>query len=53
MMFKAFRGPLPIHPRWYEFPWDTCQSGDLSGAASLGVEHDARDTIRMYKDTMR
>ena len=20
MMFKTYRCPLPIHPRWYEFP---------------------------------
>ena len=30
MMFKTYRGLLPIHPRWYELPLGTGRSGDLS-----------------------
>ena len=53
MMFKAYRGPLPIHTRRYELPFGICTSGELSVSSSRGEEHDARDTIRLYKDTMR
>ena len=31
----------------------TCRSSDLSAEPSHGEEHDTRDTIRLYKDTMR
>ena len=51
-MFKAYRAPLPAPLRWYEFPLGTCRSGHLSIASCLGEEDDARDTIRLYKDTM-
>ena len=53
MMLKTCNGPMPIHQRWYEFPSGTCRSGDLSVAPSPGEEHDARYTVRLYKDTMR
>ena len=52
-MFKTYRGPLPIYLSWYELPFGTFRSGDLSVAPCSGEEHDARDTIRVYKDTMR
>ena len=52
MMFKTYRCPLLIHPRWYEFPLENCRIGDLSVVVSRGEEHDAGDTIRVYKDTM-
>ena len=53
MMFKTCGGPLPVHQRWYELPSGTFRGGDLSVAPSRGEEHDAHDTIRLYKDTMR
>ena len=53
MMVKTYRGPLPIHPRRYEFLLSTCRSGDLSVVPSHGEEHDACDTICPYRDTMR
>ena len=52
-MLKIYRGLLPIYPRWYELSLGTCRSGDLSVARSRGEEHDARDTIRLHKETMR
>ena len=52
-ILKIYSGPLPIHPRWYELPLGTCRSGDLSVAPSRREEHDARNTIRLYKDTVR
>ena len=52
MKLKTYSGPLPIHPRWYESPLGTCRSGDLCVAPSRIEEHDARYTIRIYKDTM-
>ena len=52
-MFKTHCGPLLIHPRWYELPLGTWRSCDLSVAPSRGEEHNARDTIRIYKDIMR
>ena len=52
-MFKTYRGPIPIHPRRYELPLGTCRSGDLNVYPSHSDEHDARDRIRLYKDTMR
>ena len=52
-MFRTYRGPLPVHTRWYELPFGTCHSGDLSVAPSRGEEHKARDTICLYKDMMR
>ena len=51
-MFKTYCGPVLIHPRLYEFPLGTCCS-DLSLAPSRVVKHDARYTIRLYKDEMR
>ena len=53
IMFKTYRGPLPMHPRWYELPLGTCRSCDLSVAPSCGEEHNARDAIRLCKDTIR
>ena len=53
MIFKAYRGLLLIHPRGYELPLGTRRSDDLSVAPSRGEEYDARDMIRIYKDTMR
>ena len=53
MMFKTYRGPLAIHPRWYNLSLGTCRSSDLSAAPSRGEEHDARAIIRLYKGTMR
>ena len=53
MKFKTYRGPLLIHLSWYELPLGTCQSIDLTVAPSHGKEHDARDMIRTYKDTLR
>ena len=53
MMFKTYPGHLPIHPRWYELPFVTFRSSVLSVAQIHGEKHDARDTIRLYKDTMR
>ena len=53
MMFKTYRGPLPIQLHWYELPLDTCRSGNLGVAPIRGEEHDARDTIRLYKDAIR
>ena len=52
IMFITYRSPLPIHPRVYELSLGTCPSGDLRIAPSCVKEHDARDTNRMYKDTM-
>ena len=52
MMFKAYHGPLPIHPCCYVLPLGTCRSSDLSVEPCCGDEHDARDTIRIYTDTM-
>ena len=52
-MFLSYSGPLPIHPRWYELPLGICKSGDLSQAPTRGEEHDARDAVRLYKDTLR
>ena len=52
IMLKTYRGPLPFHLRWYELPLGTFRSSDLSMARSRGDEHDARDTIRLNKDTM-
>ena len=53
MKLKTYRGPLPIHLRWYELPLGTYRSCDLSVAPSRAEEHYARDTIRLYRDTMR
>ena len=53
MMFKTFRDPLMIHLRWYELPLGASRSADLSVVLSRGKEYDARDVIRLYKDTMR
>ena len=53
MIFKTYRGPLSIHARWYDLASGTCRSGDLSVAQSRGEKHDARETIRLYKNTMR
>ena len=53
MVLKAYRGPLLIHPSWYELPLGTFRSGGLSVAPSRTEEHDARDTISIYKDTIR
>ena len=46
LVFKTYRGPLPIHPRLYEFPLGSCRSGDLNVVPSRGGENDARDVIR-------
>ena len=51
-MVKAYIGPLSIHPRWYELLLGTCRSDDLSVARSRTEEHGARNTIRIYNDTM-
>ena len=53
MMLKTYRDPLPIYPCFYELPSRTCCSDDFSIALSRGEEHDERDAIRLYKDTMR
>ena len=52
MIFKAYRVPFLIHSSWYEFRLGTFRRGDLSVAPSRGEEHDARDTICVYKDTI-
>ena len=36
IMFKTYRGPLPIHPRRYVLPLGTFRSGDLNVAPSRG-----------------
>ena len=41
MMFKTYIGPLPIHPRAYEFSLGTCCSRDLSVELGCGEEDDA------------
>ena len=46
-------GTLLIHLVWYELPWGTCRSDDLSVAPTRGEEYDARDTTYLYKNTMR
>ena len=53
MMFKAYRGPLPNHPRWYELPSISCRNDDLGVTPNRGEEHDTRDMICIYKNTMR
>ena len=53
MMLNAYRGPLLIHPRWYKLPLDTYRDNDSSVVPSGGEEHDARDMIRIYKNTKR
>ena len=53
MMFNAYRGSLPINPCWCKLPLDTCRSGDISVDSCSCKEHDAHDTARFYKDTMR
>ena len=53
MMLKTYRGPLPIHSRWYELWLGTFRSSDLSVAPNRGEEHNTRDMIRTYNDTMR
>ena len=53
MVIKAYCGPFPIHPQRYKLPLSTCRSGDLSMAPSRIEEHDARDSIRIYRDTTR
>ena len=52
-MFKTCSDLLPSYPRWHGLPSGTCRSADLSMAPSRGEELDARDIIRLYKDTMR
>ena len=52
-MFSEYKGPLPIHPRGYELPLGICRSGSLSQAETRGEEHDARDAVRLYRETMR
>ena len=51
-MFSGYKGSLLIHTRWYELTPGICKSCDLSQAPTQGEEHDARDTIRLYKETM-
>ena len=53
MMFKTYCGTLSILLRWYEYSLGTCHRGDLSVKPSRGEENDARDTVRLYKDTLR
>ena len=50
-MFKMYDEPLPIHSRRYVLPLRTLRSGVLKVAPSRGEEHDAPDTICLYKDT--
>ena len=52
-MFKTYRGPLPIHLRWYELHSGTCRSGDLSAVERCNEQHHMCDTIRLCKDTMQ
>ena len=53
MMFKTCSGPLPNNPSWCKLPSGNCYSRDLSVAPRRGEEHDAHDTIPLYRDTMR
>ena len=52
-MLKIYRGPLRIYSRWHELPQGSCRSADLRVVPSRGEEHDVRDTICLYKDTLR
>ena len=52
-MFSEYKGLLPIHPRWYKLPRDICKSGNLSQVTARDEEHDARDAVRLCKETMR
>ena len=44
MMIKAYRGPLSIHPLWYELALGNCHSHELDAEPSHGEEHDVHDT---------
>ena len=52
MMFMTYCSSLQIHSLWYGFPLGTCVSDDLSVAPNYVEKLDARDTIRMYNDTV-
>ena len=52
-MFFEYNGLLSIHPRWYELPLGICRNGDVSQAPARAEEHDARDAVCLYKETMR
>ena len=43
---------MPANQLWYELPFRTWRSGDLSVALSLEREHKGRDTTRLYEDAI-
>ena len=52
-MSETYSGPLLIHPYRYEFLLGTCRNSYFSMSPSRGKEHDASDTISLYKEAMR
>ena len=52
-LYSIYTSLLLIHSWWYEFPSGTYCSEDLSHASNRGENHDGRDTMRLYKYTLR
>ena len=46
------QGSVADLSRRYEISFCICRNGDLSQALNRGEEHDARDAIPLYKETM-
>ena len=51
-IFSSYTGPLPIHPFSHEFSLGMFRSDDLHQVQSSDEEHDAQDTLCLYKETM-
>ena len=51
-IFSGYKGRLLTFPCWYEVPLGICRSGDLSQARTRAEEHDARETVHLYKKIM-
>ena len=53
MMLKTYYGPLPIKSRMYVLHSGAFRSGHLSVTPSREAELEVRNTIHLYKDSMR
>ena len=46
------KGPLSTHLCWYEFSFGVCREDGLVQTPTRHEEHDARDTVHLYNDTI-